>query len=301
MNFKNVITTGLITATLLSTTTTYAQATPFTDIPSGHWSENSINYLADKGIVSGYGNEIFGFGDNVTRGQVCSIISRYLGLKNDGYEIKHFSDIKGHMFEDSIKAITQAGIMTGDNTDKFRPDDTLTRYEMAVILQKTFHLPVKANFLFHDVSTKHWARDYVRALYSNGVTSGIGKYQYGGDMKVTREQFAKFMYDSIFVDPNFVPKIIPIEPYLEGEYLEMRNLAVSSGFFHRNEEFKGSYIFNPYGKEGDFSFDVMDLQITPNTEYGYRMFVYNGNSAINEPIKNMFNKLLPTQADYLYN
>lgn len=34
--------------------------------------------------------------------------------------------------------------MTGDNsTDKFRPDDTLTRYEMAVILQKAFHLPVK--------------------------------------------------------------------------------------------------------------------------------------------------------------
>ena len=32
----------------------------------------------------------------------------------------------------------------GDNsTDKFRPDDTLTRYEMAVILQKAFHLPVK--------------------------------------------------------------------------------------------------------------------------------------------------------------
>ena len=29
--------------------------------------------------------------------------------------------------------------MTGDNsTDKFRPDDTLTRYEMAVILQKRF-------------------------------------------------------------------------------------------------------------------------------------------------------------------
>lgn len=47
------------------------------------------------------------------------------------------------MFENSIKAVVQAGIMKGDNTDKFRPDDTLTRYEMAVILQNAFHLTVK--------------------------------------------------------------------------------------------------------------------------------------------------------------
>ena len=50
-----------------------------------------------------------------------------------------FNDIKNHMFEKDIKAIVQAGIMTGDGTGAFRPDDALTRYEMAVVLQKHFN------------------------------------------------------------------------------------------------------------------------------------------------------------------
>ncbi len=178
MNFKHVFVTGLITATLFGTTNTHAQTATFTDVPSGHWSESPINYLADKKVISGYGNGKFGFGDNVTRGQVFAIISRYLKLENNGSAIKNFSDIHGHMFENSIKAVVQAGIMKGDNTDKFRPDDTLTRYEMAVILQNAFHLAVKTNDLFHDVSNNHWAKDSVRSLYSNGVTNGIGNYQY---------------------------------------------------------------------------------------------------------------------------
>ncbi|PFA45124.1 S-layer protein, partial [Bacillus anthracis] len=62
MNFKHVLVTGLITATLFGTTNTHAKTVAFTDVPSGHWSESSINYLADKKVISGYGNGKFGFG-----------------------------------------------------------------------------------------------------------------------------------------------------------------------------------------------------------------------------------------------
>ncbi|WP_265181553.1 S-layer homology domain-containing protein, partial [Bacillus cereus] len=36
-----------------------------------HWSYKAILDLASKNIVTGYGNGIFGFGDDVTREQVA--------------------------------------------------------------------------------------------------------------------------------------------------------------------------------------------------------------------------------------
>ncbi|MGE8057352.1 S-layer homology domain-containing protein [Bacillus mycoides] len=291
MNFKHVLATSLITATLFGATNAHAQTADFTDVPSGHWSESSINYLADKKVISGYGNGKFGFGDNVTRGQVSAIISRYLKLENNGSTIKNFSDIHGHMFENSIKAVAQAGIMTGDSTDKFRPDDTLTRYEMAVILQKAFHLAVKTNDLFYDVSNNHWATDSVRSLYSNGITNGIGNYQYGGEMSVTREQFAKFMYNAIFVNPNFVPESIPEKDGDEQNYKEIQNILIDSGF----EKTQYNYRYN---KNYD---NLMSFEFSSNDDKAYKMFMYSDDPVLNEPVKKILKTLLPTKGDYLYN
>ncbi|WP_377863337.1 S-layer homology domain-containing protein [Bacillus sp. R86525] len=291
MNFKHVLVTGLITATLFGATNAHAQTADFTDVPSGHWSESSINYLADKKVISGYGNGKFGFGDNVTRGQVSAIISRYLKLENNGSIIKNFSDIHGHMFENSIKAVAQAGIMTGDSTDKFRPDDTLTRYEMAVILQKAFHLAVKTNDLFYDVSNNHWATDSVRSLYSNGITNGIGNYQYGGEMSVTREQFAKFMYNAIFVNPNFVPESIPEKDGDEQNYKEIQNILIDYGF----EKTQYNYRYN---KNYD---NLMSFEFSSNDDRAYKIFMYSDDPVLNEPVKKILKTLLPTKGDYLYN
>ncbi|MEK5205313.1 S-layer homology domain-containing protein [Bacillus sp. FSL R10-2789] len=291
MNFKHVLATSLITATLFGATNAHAQTADFTDVPSGHWSESSINYLADKKVISGYGNGKFGFGDNVTRGQVSAIISRYLKLENNGSKIKNFSDIHGHMFENSIKAVVQAGIMTGNSTDKFRPDDTLTRYEMAVILQKAFHLAVKTNDLFYDVSNNHWATDSVRSLYSNGITNGIGNYQYGGEMSVTREQFAKFMYNAIFVNPNFVPESIPEKDGDEQNYKEIQNILMDYGFV------KTQYNYR-YNKNYD---NLMSFEFSSKDDSAYKMFMYSDDPVLNEPVKKILKTLLPTKGDYLYN
>lgn len=292
MNFKHVLATGLITATLFGATNAHAQAEHFIDVPMEHWSKDSINYLTEKKVISGYGNGKFGFGDNVTRGQVAAIISRYLKLENTGSTIKHFSDIHGHMFENSIKAVAQKGLMTGDsNTDKFRPDDTLNRYEMAVILQKAFHLPVKTNDLFYDVPNNFWATDSVRSLYSNGITKGIGNYQYGGEMNVTREQFATFMYNAIFVKTNFVPDPIPAKD--EDTYKEIENILIDSGFLKTDY----NYVFTKTGKIYD---GIMYFNFSPKDDSAYRMSIHSDDPVLNEPVKKILNTLLPTKADHLY-
>lgn len=171
----------------------------FKDVPKGHWSEEAINYLAKEKLFIGYGNGQFGFGDNITRGQVALLIQRYLKLDTDLEQKTMFTDTKGNMYEKAIDAVVQAGIMTGYGNDKFRPDGVLTRYEMSVVLQRTFQLKENENSVesFKDVPSGHWAEGYVKALVDNKVSKGDGKGDFSGDDFVTREQYAQFLYNAI--------------------------------------------------------------------------------------------------------
>ena len=93
---------------------------------------------------------------------------------------------------------------------------------------KSISSTCKTNDLFYDVPNNFWATDAVRSLYSNGITKGIGDYKYGGEMNVTREQFATFMYKAINVSPYFIPDSIPAKD--ENKYKEIENILIDSGF-----------------------------------------------------------------------
>jgi hypothetical protein len=214
-------------------------------------------------------------------------MDRYFKLNNNGAPTQ-FTDIKGHMFEDSIKAVVQSGMMIGDGTDKFRPDDTLTRYEMSTILQQAFDLAVKGTTPFIDIPDNHWATKAIEALYTNGVTSGVEYNQYGGQYNVTREQFATFMYKSILKDQK------PEEKQSDTE--KIKRIAEENGFFP-NEY---GYTFNYYGPKGISYYNVMNLYIQNDSEWEVKMFVYNGNSVVDKPSKQIFDILLPTKSDELW-
>lgn len=78
-----------------------------------------------------------------------------------------------YIYAEQIQKVYQAGIFDG-NDGYFNPEQNLTRAQMAKVLTLAFHLEVKADYDFPDISEDHWARDYVRALYSNGITTGSG-------------------------------------------------------------------------------------------------------------------------------
>ncbi|MBE7114378.1 hypothetical protein FTV55_08815 [Bacillus paranthracis] len=168
----------------------------FTDVPKDSWAKNAIDQLAKDGLVKGYGDGRFGFGDDVTRGQVASLISRHLKLA-DVQGGTEFGDIKGDIFEQDIKNVNHAGIMVGDGSGNFRPNDGLTRYELSAVLKKAFKLEAKGVENFADVPKGHWAYDYTRILLGNNISNGMGNNEFAGDTVVKREQYAQFLYNEI--------------------------------------------------------------------------------------------------------
>jgi hypothetical protein len=183
------------------------QAAPvtFKDVPAGHWSYEAIQTLAEQEIMLGYGNGVFGFGHNVTREQVAALIYRALDLDEEFGEDEvlesPYNDIvddNSTMFPFEVLAVTELGIFTGDENGNFRPKATLTRAEMAQVLTRAFGLQVQGPAGFKDVPKGHWAENAINAVGSNGISVGDGKGNFAPNMKVTREQYAQFLFNSMF-------------------------------------------------------------------------------------------------------
>ncbi|MBF7156489.1 S-layer homology domain-containing protein [Bacillus albus] len=182
----------------------------FNDVPANHWSTKAIYDLANRKVVSGYGNNVFGFGDNVTRGQVARMIYAYVKPIDADASFKNpFTDIKGHMFEKEILALAKEGLVAGYGEGKFGPDDILTREQMAQVLTNAFKFKAtKTKTIFTDVDKNSWAYNAINALEENGVTAGTGSNKYSPQMHVTREQYSQFLFNSI----NAVEKEAKPEP-----------------------------------------------------------------------------------------
>lgn len=228
----------LVTLIVVLFTSQVSAAVTFKDVTKESYAYEAIMYLAERDIVKGYGNGYFGLKDEVTRGQVAALIARYLELNIDEEFQNPYNDVAGTMFEKEILAVTKAGLMKGKGQGNFDPNATLTRAEMAQVLTNVFDLKVKATYDFHDVSDNHWARDAIRALYSNGLTKGVGDWKFNPNGKVTREQYAEFLYRGIFLDENFVAEPIPEPPKPGKPQVEIEKEAEGWTFVYDDRYFE---------------------------------------------------------------
>lgn len=103
----------------------------------GHWAEEAINILAEKGVIAGYPDGLVHPDNIITRAEFAALIARTLELpKSADKDITiHFIDIAGHWSESDVEALAIAGIIQkGDFSDNFLPDEPITRMEMIRML-----------------------------------------------------------------------------------------------------------------------------------------------------------------------
>ena len=110
---------------------------PFSDVPGDSWYADGVYWARLAGIVGGYGNNIFGPDDPVTREQAVTILWRQAGSPNapagdfsDGIAIADWA-------ETAAGWALGAGLLAGWAEDTFQPQAALTRAEAAVLLARS--------------------------------------------------------------------------------------------------------------------------------------------------------------------
>ena len=102
--------------------------------PDAHGSVHAaaIAAVSEAGIASGFADGTFRPSEAVTRGQMASFLARAANLSPTTQS--SFSDVAGSVHTDSIGAVAQAGITTGFPDGTFRPDEPVSREQMATFL-----------------------------------------------------------------------------------------------------------------------------------------------------------------------
>lgn len=96
------------------------------------------------------------------------------------------------MAQQSIEELVARGGVGGYPDGSFKPGNTVTRAEFAVMLVKTLQLE-KGDKVFSD-TIDHWAKDEIAAASSRGIVNGYDADTFGPDDLITREQMALMIF-----------------------------------------------------------------------------------------------------------
>lgn len=112
----------------------------YTDVAADQWYNDAVNWAAQKGIVTGYGDGTFGPMDNITREQMAAILYRYAQYK--GYDVSAKGDLTAFTdgntvsdwAKDAMSWAVGTALFNGKGDGILDPTTTATRAEVAKIL-----------------------------------------------------------------------------------------------------------------------------------------------------------------------
>ncbi|TYP54201.1 S-layer homology domain-containing protein [Thermosediminibacter litoriperuensis] len=161
------------------------------------WAKDAVEALAGSGIVTGVDGTRFEPGRAVTRAEFVTMIVKALGLEPKTGEKRQFKDVEeGSWYEKAVYAALDSGLVNGYEDGTFRPDGSITREELAVILARAGGLaPSGENPDFKDgKSISPWSRDGVAAAVAGGLINGFEDGTFRPKAAASRAQAAVVIY-----------------------------------------------------------------------------------------------------------
>ncbi|CAI6061867.1 S-layer homology domain-containing protein [Cohnella sp. JJ-181] len=170
----------------------------FKDVSSNDYFYEAVTRLQASHVIEGNADGTFRPYDKLTRAQAAKIIVSALGLDTANVTDPGFTDVpKGNFYYAYISALANQGIVEGYG-NKFNPNDTLTRAQMAKMITLAYNLqPSDPQQLpFADVKPGDWFAKYVGALTENDITTGTTPTTFSPNESITRGQMAALVFRS---------------------------------------------------------------------------------------------------------
>lgn len=143
-------------------------------------------------FVNGYPDGTVKPTGDVTRAEVAAILYRVMDADCvKTYETTRcsFSDVvRGDWFNLYVATLENAGVIVDTRTNgKFRPNEAITRAELAAMLAQFADIKSAANS-FNDVSARHWASDEIAVCAKMGWINGYPDGSFRPDATITRAE-----------------------------------------------------------------------------------------------------------------
>ena len=149
---------------------------------------NTADHFA---YVQGYPDGTVKPAGNITRAETAAILFRLMdeGSRKTYYSTKSgFRDVaSGSWYNTYVATLNNAGVITDSSNGCFRPNEAITRAELAAMLAKFSETTGAANY-FNDVSAKYWAANAIAICAKLGWINGYPDGTFRPDKNVTRAE-----------------------------------------------------------------------------------------------------------------
>jgi len=136
-----------------------------------------------------------------------------------------FPDVgEDEWFAEAVQVLSDEGIVQGRANGSFRPYDSITRAEYAVLVSRSLDLPPGVSHPFTDFASGAWFEPAVAALFEAGLTEGVSPTEFDPYARVSRQQAVSFVVRALAYRLSIQPvegldlTLTPsqVEPWLQG-------------------------------------------------------------------------------------
>ena len=188
-----------------------------------------------------------------------------------------FSDVKDDdNYAEAIEMLSNLGILTGDDQDgdgvmDFRPNDTITRAEVAAIVGRVQNLNnlAQTGTQFTDVTSSHWASGYVAQAAGKGIINGNGDGTFAPEANVKFQDVVKMFVRTI----GYEPYVNANGGYPAGDLAAANRYGVLDGVINSGNEAEATR-----GQVAQIAFNALDTPLMDRKTYGAdeEWVIYNG-------------------------
>lgn len=182
--------------------------------PNKPKKDNSLKFNTEDhfAFVNGYPDGTVKPTGDVTRAEVAAILYRVMDADCvKTYETTRcsFSDVvRGDWFNLYVATLENAGVIVDTRTNgKFRPNEAITRAELAAMLAQFADIKSAANS-FNDVSARHWASDEIAVCAKMGWINGYPDGSFRPDATITRAEMMAMINRALGRTPKSVSDLL---------------------------------------------------------------------------------------------
>ena len=174
---------------------------PFRDVSKRDWYYDDVVYVYRKGYMDGMSSTRFGGELNTTRGQIVTILWRLTGEPR-ATKRNPFTDVSSSQYYyDAISWAYDAGVVDGFDAYTFKPDQNVTREQLAAILYryaKYMNLSTSGSAYlakYRDADKiANWAYDAMAWANYRGLINGTSATRIDPKGYATRAQIAAILH-----------------------------------------------------------------------------------------------------------
>jgi|LSQX01.1.fsa_nt_gb hypothetical protein len=172
----------------------------FIDI-TGHWAEQDINIMYQKGLVSGVTTFMFEPERSITRAEFAAIMLRAMGEQPGTYMTGRFYDVPADAwYFSAVNRAAEVGIISGYSSTSFGPRDPVTREQIAAIISRAMQIknkgaavsdsevPFRLNVFADQKNISIWAGDGVAFAAANNIVKGRSATEFAPHATATRAE-----------------------------------------------------------------------------------------------------------------